>query len=59
MNPGIPPGSPSPIVTLYDVTDPRQASRRTVVRTLADAAGNRYVLLSTAAYLQLLQQKDR
>ena len=48
---------PPRTVTLYDVTDPRQAARRTVVRTLADTAGNRYVLLSTAAYLRLLQQQ--
>ncbi len=42
------------IVTFTDVTDPRAAGQHATVRTLADEAGNRYVLLTTAQYLRLL-----
>lgn len=41
-------------VTFQDVTDAKAAADHTTVRTLADEAGNRYVLLTTAQYLRLL-----
>lgn len=43
------------VVRLTDVTDPRAAADHTCVRTLMDEFGNRYVLLTTAQYLRLLQ----
>jgi hypothetical protein len=43
-----------PIVCLTDVTDPEAARSYPCVRTLADDAGNRYVLLTAAQYLRLL-----
>lgn len=43
------------LITLRDVTDPLAASDHACVRTLADDAGNRYVLLTTAQYLRLLR----
>jgi hypothetical protein len=46
-------------VTFRDVTDPRAAADHTTVRTLADEAGNRYVLLTTAQYLRLLVREPR
>ncbi len=44
-----------PIVCLTDVTDPEAVRDHTCVRTLSDDEGNRYVLLTTAQYLRLLQ----
>jgi hypothetical protein len=46
-------------VTFLDVTDPKAAADHTTVRTLADEAGNRYVLLTTAQYLRLLMSEPR